>query len=149
MELCQVGQRACGKLVALDALLRSFGRRDKVLLFSYSVQMLDVLAAFATYKGAYLRACAFAGWFAFVSCVLPWKCVMSWHVSAEAGRSHTCLYIKPQTQIGYDYVRLDGNITGNERQAAIESKNPLTCLAFVWVIGRSVGWGSPFARVCT
>lgn len=47
-----MGQRACGKLNALEGVLRSFDRRDKVLLFSFSVQMLDVLAAFATFKGA-------------------------------------------------------------------------------------------------
>lgn len=51
MGLKDVGQVACGKLRALHQLLQSFPREDKVLLFSFSVQMLDVLAAYATSQG--------------------------------------------------------------------------------------------------
>lgn len=109
-----MGQRACGKLNALEGVLRSFDRRDKVLLFSFSVQMLDVLAAFATFKGALTRRVVALGLF------------LSGSVCGiETTRS-------TQTT-GYEFVRLDGSVTGNERQAVIECESlVLACLVWIY-----------------
>ena len=41
----------CGKMQALDRLLEKFVGRHKVLVFSFSVQTLNVLEAFAKSKG--------------------------------------------------------------------------------------------------
>ena len=47
-----VSETSCGKMRAVVALLRTFkAKKQKVLLFSYSTQMLDILEAMVLRKG--------------------------------------------------------------------------------------------------